>query len=242
MSEALRDHDSPFRASTHFRRVTAGSRGALGPRSLAPAALLGARLTSFFETRRRLSTSATAYDVRARTSSSHDPRRDERRDVLPFLTPHASSLAEAVRRGELRKVHSRGPRCRFLLAFARFSRPRCLLERATSDGFPRRIHSWRMTCTGPRTERRTCRLPGRETRQSVSTSGASAFNRACGQRSHPRQSSGRPMSSVGRPIGEETHYQPTDRPRPPFRRSPAKDCAIPTTGTPSTVANARGQR
>lgn len=147
-----------------------------------------------------------------------------------------------MRRGEPRRVHSRGPRCRFLLAFARFSRPRCLLERATSDGLPRRIHSWRLTCTGPRTERRTCHLPGRETRLGVSTSGAYAFNRACGQRSHPRRSSGRPMSSVGRPIGEETRYQPTDRPRSPFRHGPAKDRAIPTTGTPFTVSNARGQR
>lgn len=76
---------------------------------------------------------------------------------------------------------------------------------------------------------------------SISTSGAYAFNRACGQRSLPRHSSGRPMSSVGRPAGEETHYQPTDRPRPPFRRDPAKEHVFPETGTPFTVANARGE-
>ena len=81
----------------------------------------------------------------------------------------------------------------------------------------------------------------RDTR-SISSSGAYAFNHACGQRSLPRQPTGRPMSSVGRPAGEETHYQPTDRPRSPFRRSPAKDHAIPETGTPFTVANARGER
>jgi hypothetical protein len=80
----------------------------------------------------------------------------------------------------------------------------------------------------------------RDTR-SISTSGACAFNRGCGQRSLPRQPTGRPMSSVGRPIGEETRYQPTDRPRSPFRRDPAKDHVIPETGTPFTVANARGE-
>ena len=70
MSEAIRGGDSSFRISAHPRRVTVLGRGDLGPRSLASAALFGARVTSFFETRRRLSTSATAYDVRARTSSS----------------------------------------------------------------------------------------------------------------------------------------------------------------------------
>jgi hypothetical protein len=132
MSEAIREGNSPLRSSANPRRVTVMNRGDLGLRSLAPAALFGARLTSFFETRRRLPTSATAYDVRARTSSSRDPRRDGRRDALPFLTPHASSLAGAVRRGEPHKVHSRRPRCRFYLAFTRRSRPRYRLERATS--------------------------------------------------------------------------------------------------------------
>jgi hypothetical protein len=133
MSEAIRDGDSPLRPSAYPRRVTVMGRGDLGLRSLVPAALFGARLTSFFETRRRLPTSATAYDVRARTSSSRDPRRDGRRDALPFLTPHASSLAGMVRRGETRKVRSRRPRCRLCLAFTRRSRPRYRLERATSE-------------------------------------------------------------------------------------------------------------
>ena len=43
----------------------AGRRSELDPRSLDPAALFGARLPSLFEVRRRLSTSATAFDVRA---------------------------------------------------------------------------------------------------------------------------------------------------------------------------------
>ena len=66
------------------------------------------------------------------------PRWDERRDALPFLTPHAASLAGAVRRGEPRRIRLRRSRCRFFLTFARFSRPRYRLERATSDELPRR--------------------------------------------------------------------------------------------------------
>jgi len=215
LSEATRVHDSPFRASAHPRRLTVGSRGVLDPRSLAPAALFGARLTSFFETRRRLSTSATAYDVRARTSSSHDPRRDGRRDVLPFLTTHASFLAEAVSRGELRRVHSRGSRCRFLLAFTKFSRPRYHLERATSGGLPRRIHSWRMTCTGPRTERRTCRRPGRETHKASRRPVHTRSNRACGQRSLPAAILGT-SDVIGRAAGRGGDPLPTDGPTKVF--------------------------
>jgi hypothetical protein len=202
MSEAIRDGDSPLRATAHPRRVTVGGRGDLGLRSLAPAALFGARLTSFFETRRRLPTSATAYDVRARTSSSRDPRRDGRLDALPFLTPHASALAGAVRRGEPRKVHSRRPRCRF----AWFS-PR-VPDRDTDSSAPppascpARIHSWRLTCTGPRTERRTCRLPAREM---VRASRVRCIRGDARMRTTFPSSAapGRPMSSVRPRAGEE---------------------------------------
>jgi len=51
VSEATRDGDCPFRSAARPRRVTVVGRRDLGPRSLAPAALFGARLTSFFETR-----------------------------------------------------------------------------------------------------------------------------------------------------------------------------------------------
>jgi hypothetical protein len=58
--------------------------------------------------------------------------------VMPFLfsTCHALSLAEAVTGGEPRYVRRFRPRCRFLLAFTRFSRPRYLLRRATSASCP----------------------------------------------------------------------------------------------------------
>jgi len=43
------------------------------------------------------------------------PRRDGGLDLLPFLTHHALSLAEAVMRGEPRCARPAQPRCRFLL-------------------------------------------------------------------------------------------------------------------------------
>jgi hypothetical protein len=168
------------------------------------------------------------------------PRGDERRDALPFLTPHAASLAGAVRRGEPRRIHSRKPRVRFIPTFARVSRPRYRLERATPDGLPRRSHSWRLICTGPRTERRTCRRPGREM---VRASCVRCMRGDARMRTAFPSSaiSGRPMSSVGPLAGEEPRYQPTNRSRPAFRREPAKDHVIQQTGTPSTVANAGGR-
>jgi hypothetical protein len=56
--------DGPFTPRT-TGGVTHRRREELGPCSLDPAALFGARLPSVFETRRRLPTSATDNDVRA---------------------------------------------------------------------------------------------------------------------------------------------------------------------------------
>jgi hypothetical protein len=192
--------------------VSVVDHGDLGLRSLAPAALFGARLTSFFETRRRLPTSATAYDVRARTSSSRDPRRDGRRDALPFLTPHASPLAGTVRRGETRKVRSRRPRCRLCLAFTRRSRPRYRLERATSERVAPPDSLVANDLHGSEDRAKDVSSAGREHAVRHLASGAYASKRACGQRSLPRRPTGRPMSSVGRPTGEEpTENRRTDQ-------------------------------
>jgi len=49
---------------------------------------------SLFETRRRLTTSATAHDVRATKPELSFPRRDGGLDHLPFLTHHAAPLTE----------------------------------------------------------------------------------------------------------------------------------------------------
>jgi len=87
----------------------------LGPRSLDPAALFGARMPSLFEARRRLTTSATAFLRRAGNQTrALDPRRDGGLDHLPFLTHHASPCG-AVMRGEPRDVRFRRPRCWFFL-------------------------------------------------------------------------------------------------------------------------------
>ena len=57
--------------STHLPTVSpADLHSELGPRSLDPAALFGARLPSLFEARRRLLTSATKHDVRPTNRSS----------------------------------------------------------------------------------------------------------------------------------------------------------------------------
>jgi len=61
-------------------------RSELGPRSLDPAALFGARLPSLFEARRRLPTSATAFTTCGQPNpGSFNPRRDGDLDLLPFL-------------------------------------------------------------------------------------------------------------------------------------------------------------
>jgi hypothetical protein len=110
----------------------------LGPRSLGPAAVFAARLPSLFETRRRLTTSATAYDVRAtKPYDSRCPRRDDGLDHLPFLTQHAFSLARAVLSGEPRDVRLENPGAGSS-HLRRVAQPRCLQERPATPGFTRR--------------------------------------------------------------------------------------------------------
>jgi hypothetical protein len=72
-------------------------------------------LPSLFETRRRLPTSATTLSTCGQPNpGSFVSHRDEGLDLLPFLSPHALSLAEAVKSGELRFfVRSNRPQCWF---------------------------------------------------------------------------------------------------------------------------------
>jgi hypothetical protein len=85
-------------------------RSELGPRSLDPAALFGARLPSLFEARRRLPTSATETRRTSNPTGTLDPRRDEGLDLLPCLR-HATlpSLQKAVTCGEPRCVRPNDP-------------------------------------------------------------------------------------------------------------------------------------
>jgi hypothetical protein len=68
---------------------------------------------SLFETESSLTISATAYDVRAPAGALDFLADTEAATSLPFLTYHASFLAEAVARGEPRNVRLIRPRCRF---------------------------------------------------------------------------------------------------------------------------------
>lgn len=103
------EHRRSFR-SPHPTMVSATAvHFELGPRSLDPAAVFAARLPSLFETRRRLTTSATAYDVRAtKPNDSRVPRRDDGLDHLPFLPHHAAhrprSLSSDTWRAALRPL------------------------------------------------------------------------------------------------------------------------------------------
>jgi hypothetical protein len=144
-------------------------------------------LPSVFGARRRLTTSATATTYGHSARSSHDPRRDGHLDALPFLTCHALSLAEAVTGGEPRNVHRFRPRCRFLLAFTRFARPRYLPRCATSadcsDGVLVAIN-----VHGSEDQEKDASSAERERHVSVFlASGACASKSACGRRSLPRR-------------------------------------------------------
>jgi len=144
----------------------------LGPRSLGPAAVFAARLPSLFETRRRLTTSATAYDVRAtKPYDSRCPRRDDGLDHLPFPTQHAFSLARAVLSGEPRDVRLENPGAGSS-HLRRFAQPRCLQERPATAGFTRTMHSedQRARVEGPSEGR----VPWRMRRCLVPASGAYA--------------------------------------------------------------------
>jgi hypothetical protein len=105
----LRSTRSPTVSPADFRSE-------LGPRSLDPAALFGARLPSLFEARRSLMTSATALTTCGQPNpGSSDPRRDGDLDLLPFLrhvTPFR--LRERVTCGEPRYVRPSRPQCWFL--------------------------------------------------------------------------------------------------------------------------------
>jgi hypothetical protein len=109
--------------------------------------------------------------------------------VTPFLfsTCHALSLAEAVTGGEPRIVRSQRPRCRFLLAFTRFSRPRYRFERATSASCPDGV-AVAIDVHGSEDQEKDASTAEHERHVSVFLeSGACASKSACGRRSLPRR-------------------------------------------------------
>jgi hypothetical protein len=174
-------------------------------------------LPSVFGARRRLTTSATATTYGHSARSSHDPRRDGHLDALPFLTCHALSLAEAVTGGEPRNAHRLRPRCRFLLALTRFSRPRYLLRCATSadcsDGVLVAIN-----VHGSEDQEKDASSAERERHVSVFlASGACASKSACGRRSLP-----------GRPLDIRCRRCVTERGGDPFPMPDRTKIRVPT--------------
>jgi hypothetical protein len=113
-SDSLRDAIRLF-ARRARRRVTADARPDLGPRSLDPDRSFWSAYAELIWSQTSPADFCNCYDERALSPSSHDPRWDDHRDGLPFLTLHALSLAGAVERGEPRIVRSLRPRCRFFL-------------------------------------------------------------------------------------------------------------------------------
>lgn len=113
-SDLVRDANRRF-ARRARRGVTPDARPDLDPRSLDPDRSFWSAFAELIWSQTSPADFCNCYDERALSPSSRDPRRDDHRDGLPFLTPHALSLAGAVRRSEPRIVRSLRPRCRFLL-------------------------------------------------------------------------------------------------------------------------------
>jgi len=109
----------------------------LGPRSLDPAAVFAARMPSLFETRRRLTTSATAIDVRATKPSTLVSSQGR--------WPRPPSFSYAPRRSstEIAEQWCAASRAAFASAdpgagssrLPRFAQPRYLQERPTTAEF-----------------------------------------------------------------------------------------------------------
>jgi hypothetical protein len=112
----------------------------LGPRSLDPAAVFAARMPSLFETRRRLTTSATC--LRRAGNQTPTLMSSQGRWPRPPSFSYASriSLARAVMRGEPRDVRFDDPGAGSS-RLRRFAQPRCLQERPATAGFTRTMHS-----------------------------------------------------------------------------------------------------
>jgi hypothetical protein len=96
--------DVPFARRTRPQVPPTAVHFELGPRSLDPAAVFAARMPSLFETRRRLTTSATATTTCGQPNHRLSfPRRDGDLDHLPFLSAsRRSSLSSDTWRAALR--------------------------------------------------------------------------------------------------------------------------------------------
>jgi len=133
-----------FRSRCRPTVLPAARRRGLGPRSLDPAALFGARLPSLFEARRRLTTSATAFHS---TCGQPNPgplilAGTVASTTFLFSTQHAFSLRSGDARRAARRPPRR-PRCWFFLlaqVCPAAMPPRALsLRRVNVHGSPDRV-------------------------------------------------------------------------------------------------------
>lgn len=151
--------------------------------------------------------------------------------AIPFRFSRATKLPRGLwHAASARVVRAARPRCWFLPLARVFptaipNRPRHLDSACASTS------KWRLTSTGPRTERRTCPLrpPFRE------RAGRVCLVCARRRRSPPRRSRDTLSSSVRRCSRGGDPERAADRPRPPFRNRPAKDGAFQEIRVPSTV-------
>jgi len=153
-------------------------------------------------------------------------------------SPSFSQRAELPPLRERRRAASRAPSVRSNLGVGssrlpEFARPRCRLERATSDGFRRRsvvtidVHG--------SVDRVKDVIRPNARGSSPSISGACALFGACRRRSPPREPQDTLCPRRVRRHGRNPLPTVDHRPRPVFRRCPAKSTAFPRTGASFTV-------
>jgi len=189
--------------------VTANECSELDPRSLAPDRSFWSAFDELVWGRTPPADFCNCYDQRALGPSSHDPRRDERRDALPFLTSHAAwPLSRAPSGLSRRAAHS--PHASIPVPVPPDSRQVCPTAISTRARHLRRVA--RRSCSGDRGARVRGPSEGRVDDRGARgllllASGAWASKSPCGRRSLPRQPSGHPLSPVRPSIGEEPRYR-----------------------------------
>jgi hypothetical protein len=193
-------------------------------------------LPSLFEARRRLTTSATAFTTCEQPNrGSFDPRRDGDLDLLPFLrrtTP--STCAESGGRRAALRPPLPTP-VRGALACARFPKPDAESS-ASPPGLAPAEHSEDQRARVE--EPSEGRVPWRLRRFLVPASGAYALWRM--PTTFPSSALfGHPLSSARHRRGRSPRLR-TDRPRPSFRRRPAKSAAFQKTRMPFTATTHEG--
>lgn len=194
-------------------------------------------MPSLFEVRRRLTTSATALRRAGNQTRALQSSQGRRPRPPSFSSaPHAASLARAVKRGEPRYVRPREPQCWFL-PVTRVC-PTVMPSRSPHLRALRLRSIVRIDVHGSK-DRAKDASPHRLRRFLVPARGAYALKRVCRRRSPPRRPSDIRCHRRGLHCGGTAAKKP-DRPRPPFRRRPAKSAAFQTTRMPSTVTTREG--